>query len=504
MHYSQALKSIIEMILFKKGIILFTLFSVLFGDIKVINKSTLKEISINTLKGEDKTYISTKDLVAALSSRLYENLERKKLVLYVSGKRIKITAGNSFLIIDDIAYQMVDIVKEYNGDFYLPAKDFFKILKKTVYPGLYYDNRRETLSIDIVRYSINGLKIEQKSNGTIIRIETQKSFSDRDISSFINKHGWFYLTILGGVVDTSTLNKTITRGIIHRIETDQINETAQIALKLRSNVISHEWYQNHDPNEIVITLRTALDNNVNQMKKTRDRWKLDTIVLDAGHGGKDPGAIGKYGTKEKDIVLDITKRVGRLLEKKTGIKVVYTRTEDIFIPLWKRTQIANEAGGKLFMSFHVNASPNRKIRGFETFLHSWDKTATAIDVAARENAVIRFEEKKVNYEKLSMERKITATMASSMFLKESEALAAAIQEELDKKLTIPNRGVKQAGFYVLSGASMPCVLIESGFISNPSEEKNMKSPSHRKKIAEGIYRAIIRFKNSREKLLAEE
>ena len=81
------------------------------------------------------------------------------------------------------------------------------------------------------------------------------------------------------------------------------------------------------------------------MKKTRDRWKLDTIVLDAGHGGKDPGAIGKYGTKEKDIVLDITKRVGRLLEKKTGIKVVYTRTEDIFIPLWKRTQIANESGG---------------------------------------------------------------------------------------------------------------------------------------------------------------
>ena len=184
--------------------------------------------------------------------------------------------------------------------------------------------------------------------------------------------------------------------------------------------------------------------------------------------------------------------------------MVYTRTEDIFIPLWKRTQIANESGGKLFMSFHVNASPNRKIRGFETFLHSWDKTATAIDVAARENAVIRFEEKKVNYEKLSMERKITATMASSMFLKESEALAAVIQEELDKKLTIPNRGVKQAGFYVLSGASMPCVLIESGFISNPSEEKNMKSPSHRKKIAEGIYRAIIRFKNSREKLLAEE
>ena len=299
------------------------------------------------------------------------------------------------------------------------------------------------------------------------------------------------------------MNKTITRGIINRIEADQINETAQIALKLRSNVISHEWYQNHDPNEIVITLRTALNSNT-RIKKAKDRWKLDTIVLDAGHGGKDPGTIGKYGTKEKDIVLDITKRVGRLLERNTGIKVVYTRTEDTFIPLWKRTKIANDAGGKVFVSIHINSNPNRKVKGFETYLHSHDKTGTAIDVAARENAVIELEEKKVNYEKLSMERKITATMATSMFLKESEALAAMIQDELDKKLSVPNRGVKQAGFYVLSGASMPCVLIEGGFVSNPNEEKSLKSPAYRKKISDGIYKAILKFKTSREKLLAEE
>jgi N-acetylmuramoyl-L-alanine amidase len=103
-----------------------------------------------------------------------------------------------------------------------------------------------------------------------------------------------------------------------------------------------------------------------------------------------------------------------------------------------------------------------------------------------------------------MERKITATMASSMFLKESESLAAMIQEELGKTLIVPNRGVKQAGFYVLSGASMPCVLFEGGFISNPSEEKNLKSPSYRKKIAEGIFKAILKFKSSREKILAQE
>ena len=478
--------------------------TILFADIKVFNKSTSKEYLIKTLKGEKKIFVSTRDLVSALSSRLYENLERKKLVLYISGKRIKISAGTSFLIIDDIPYQMIDIVQEYGGDFYLPADNFFEILRETTIPGLNFDKRREVLDIDVVSYSVNSLNIEQKSNGTIVRIKTQKSFSDRDISSFINKHGWFYLTIVGGIVDTSTLNKTLTRGIIHRVESDQINKTAQIALKLRSEVISHEWYQNQEPNEIVVTLRTALDNSVERIKEAKDRWMLDVIVLDAGHGGKDPGTSGKYGTKEKDIVLDITKRVGRLLENNTGIKVVYTRTEDIFVPLWKRTKIANEAGGKVFVSIHINSNPNRKVKGFETYLHSHDKTATAIDVASRENAVIELEEKKVNYEKLSMERKIAATMASSMFLKESEALAAVIQEELDKKLTIPNRGVKQAGFYVLSGASMPCVLIEGGFVSNPSEEKNLKSPSYRKKIADGIYKAIIKFKSSREKLLAEE
>jgi N-acetylmuramoyl-L-alanine amidase len=125
-------------------------------------------------------------------------------------------------------------------------------------------------------------------------------------------------------------------------------------------------------------------------------------------------------------------------------------------------------------------------------------------VALRENKVIELEDKKINYEKLSMERKITAEMMGSMFLKESEALAALIQKELDKTLSTPNRGVKQAGFYVLSGASMPCVLIAGGFVSNPSEEKNLKSPAYRKKIVEAIYKAIVKFKSSREKLLVEE
>ena len=177
----------------KKIIFIIFIISSLFADIRVIDSNN--EFFIETLKGEVKTYFSARDLVSILSARLYENQERKKLVLYISGKRIKVSAGTSYLVIDDDSYQMIDVVEEYNNDFYLPAEQFFNILKKTTLPGLVYDNRRETLNIDIVRYNINAVKIEKKSNGTIVRIQTQKSFSDRNISSFINKHGWFYITI---------------------------------------------------------------------------------------------------------------------------------------------------------------------------------------------------------------------------------------------------------------------------------------------------------------------
>ncbi|MFQ6613033.1 MAG: N-acetylmuramoyl-L-alanine amidase, partial [Fidelibacterota bacterium] len=258
------------------------------------------------------------------------------------------------------------------------------------------------------------------------------------------------------------------------------------------------------PSEIVVSLRTPLAKSVSRIKEMRDRWKLDTVVLDAGHGGKDPGTIGRKGTKEKDIALDITKRVGMLLEKNTKLKVIYTRDEDVFIPLWKRTKIANEANGKIFVSIHLNSSPNHSVAGAETYLLRPGKTEDAIEVASRENGVIKLEDQSGDqYKNLAGENLIMATMAQSMFMKESEDLAAMIQEEIWKKVKSKNRGVKQAGFYVLVGASMPNVLVEAGYLTNPSEEKNLRRASYRQQVAEAIYRAIIKFRYSREQVLAE-
>ncbi len=306
-------------------------------------------------------------------------------------------------------------------------------------------------------------------------------------------------------MDTTEFRRTDIRGVISSVAADQLDQTAQLAFQIRSKVESHELYQSKDQNEIVVSLRTPRDNSVSRINQVRDRWKLDTIVLDAGHGGKDPGASGRKGTKEKDIALDIVKRVGLLLEKNTKLKVIYTRREDIFIPLWKRTKIANESNGKMFISIHLNSSPNKTAYGFETYLLRQGMTEDAVEVAFRENEVIKLEDRSNNkYKDLSGENLIMATMAQSIFMKESEELAAMIQEEMGKKVKSKNRGVKQAGFHVLIDASMPNVLVEAGYLTNANEERNLRNSKYRQTIANSIYRAIVKFRYSREQYLSEK
>ena len=475
------------------------------GTIRVVNRVDNSIDDILTLDKLRGTYVSTIDVSRILAKRdPFINKDRGKMVLYIGDHRIKISANSSYLLVDDQVFQMPMHTIMTDNDIFIPAEAFFNIIRREALPGIKYDSRRMVLDIDIKPFTITNVNISQKSNGTIIRIKTRNLFPEGNISSFFHENGWFYLTVAGGLVDTTEIRRTDTRGIIKSVAADQLGESSQLAFQMRTKVESHELYQSKDPSEIVISLRTSIKNSLAQMKKVKDRWKLDTVVLDAGHGGKDPGTMGKRGTKEKDIALDIVKRVGLLLEKNTRLKVIYTRTEDIFIPLWKRTKMANESNGKMFISIHLNGNPNKTAYGFETYLLRPGKTEDAIEVASRENEVIKFEEKsKDKYKDVSGESLIMATMAQSIFMKESEELASIIQEEMVKKVKSKNRGVKQAGFQVLIGASMPNVIIEAGFLTNRNEEKNLRNPKYRQTIANSIYKAIIKFRYSREQYLSE-
>ena len=287
------------------------------------------------------------------------------------------------------------------------------------------------------------------------------------------------------------------------MRTVQSKESAQISLLLNQDVEDIDI--DISSSEINFLLRSAIADNADKINKLRNKWLIDTIVIDAGHGGKDPGAIG-HNIQEKNITLDIAKKLGSLLSRNLDVNVIYTREEDVFIPLWKRTKIANSAEGKLFISIHANsASKSPRTKGYETYLLRPGKSDEATEVVTRENGVIDLEHDAHQYTDITNENYILASMAQNSFMKESEDLAALIQQSLNSMLknTTKNRGVKQAGFHVLVGATMPNVLIEVGFLSNKTEAQNLNKSYYRRQIAEAIYNAIKEFKLQYEKTILQ-
>ena len=253
---------------------------------------------------------------------------------------------------------------------------------------------------------------------------------------------------------------------------------------------------------------SSLDKNAEQISAplalpdaATERWRLDTVVLDAGHGGWDEGAFGRAGFLEKELALIIALRVGRLLEEQLGINVVYTRTVDRFIPVSERGRIANEAGGKLFISIHANYWANRQARGTETYFLGVHRSDSAKVVMERENRVVQMEEDTGHYSQYDNASTVQKALAQSSFMRNSEMLAEAIQRQFTDVVGRRDRGVKQAGFYVLFGASMPSVLIELGFLSNPSEEKFLSASDGQTSMANAIFRAVQNFKIEYEKSL---
>lgn len=218
--------------------------------------------------------------------------------------------------------------------------------------------------------------------------------------------------------------------------------------------------------------------------------KIGRIVIDAGHGGHDTGTIGPNGLMEKDLVLDVSLRLGRLLETRLGADVIYTRDDDTFIPLETRTAVANEKSADLFISIHANSSPDPSARGVETYYLNFTSNPDALEVAARENAV---SEKSV-HELQDLVKKITLKEK----IEESRELASDVQTSLysglsAKNSSLKNRGVKKAPFVVLIGANMPSILAEISFVSNPIDEKKLDTPEYRQKIAESLYKGIAKY-----------
>lgn len=218
--------------------------------------------------------------------------------------------------------------------------------------------------------------------------------------------------------------------------------------------------------------------------------KIRRIVVDAGHGGHDPGASGAGGTKEKDVVLEIALKLARHLREDLGLDVVLTRSTDVFLELQERTAIANQVGADLFVSVHANASLNRGASGIETYYLNLAKTEKAAQLAAKENGT--------SLEKVSLLQAVLFDLMANYKLNDSALLAEEVQKSLHRKVGgqyagVKNLGVKQGPFYVLVGATMPSILVETAFLSNEKEEQHLTDPRYQEKTAEGIAEGIRNY-----------
>ena len=285
-------------------------------------------------------------------------------------------------------------------------------------------------------------------------------------------------------------------GILKTVRASQFNKTTVRVVLDLDEISDYQTFIFDDPARLVIDVygktRTAAKPDMNIVKRM--------IVLDPGHGGHDPGAVGPKNLYEKDVVLDIALKLKKVLMEDPFNEVFLTRERDIFIPLEERTAMANRKNADLFVSIHANASPRREAKGIETYLLNWNDDEEAIRVAARENAISLKKMRAMNRQ-VDIVDVIKSDLIRENKRDESIKLANYIQRSLISNLDsdtkhVLNLGVKQALFYVLFGAKMPSVLVEVSFISNPEEERLLSNDAYRTEIAKGIAKGLNTYLTS--------
>ncbi|MBN1278514.1 MAG: N-acetylmuramoyl-L-alanine amidase [Chlorobium sp.] len=362
---------------------------------------------------------------------------------------------------------------------------------------------------------IKGVNVENKANGVVIMF----SASGKAVRAELKKpdeSGRAYFTLRNASCNVDALTKLFSGGLVKSVTpVASDGESLQFAIDLDAEgyrIKTVEFQRDEKNNQYLVYVMSDADvKGIRQKEKELqiarvlnsdvEKWRLNTIVLDAGHGGHDPGAIGVKGTREKDIVLNIVRDLGGLISKKwPDVRVVYTRKDDRFIPLHERGKIANRSGGKLFVSVHCNANNKRHIKGSEVYILGPHKSKAALEVAMFENSVITKEEDyRERYKGFSAEYLIMSSMAQSAFAKQSADLAVEVQNRIGRPNSTNGRGVRQAGFMVLWTPSMPSILVEAGYLSNSEEERVLRDRQEQTKIAYRIFQGVESYRKSYER-----
>jgi N-acetylmuramoyl-L-alanine amidase len=480
------------------------------NNVLVVTKEGMKNIPAYVREGT--IYFSLKDFADALSINYYYNESTKKIELRFDKYFVKISARNPFVVVTDRANEKQSVIQLPTSTYLINSKVFLPLkyclptlaasygkelnfeLPNKIVVGNFKEDSKVIPNESNSNFNITGILLDEKVNGTLITVKSNKRIPSY-YSSFKNN----VLTLIFRKVnaDIANIRFKAGTGVVKNIEAKNIGPDTELKITVGPEYLTNEVMNIEKDNDLQITIHNKLFKNNNSTNRLKDKWEFDVIVIDAGHGGKDAGAIGVNGVKEKDINLAIALKLGKLIEENMkDVKVVYTRETDKFIDLYKRGKIANENNGKLFISIHCNSTPKKPTdaNGFEVYLLRPGRTKEAISIAEFENSVIKYEENPNRYEKLTDENFILVSMAHSSYMKYSEKFAEFLHKEFSRHPSLDSRGVKQAGFYVLVGASMPSVLVESGFLSNTNDAKYLSTSSGQQKFAEYVFNAIKKYK----------
>src|SRR5437870_849510 len=344
-----------------------------------------------------------------------------------------------------------------------------------------------------VEVSLEDLRVRSYPSFTRVVVETSASIAHR-VESSGPKEARVRLIGLGSGAQVEEVRD----GFIAEVRLERAGPDGLVRVVFEGAAGTMRASTLTDPPRLVLDVARPVEPAAREGREQLGPLKM--IVLDAGHGGHDSGALGPTGLMEKDVVLDVTRRVTKLVEERLGVKVRLTRDADHFVTLRDRTSFANRERADLFVSIHANAHRESAADGVETYFLSSEATDSAArQVAALEDGVVQLEQstgRASGLGQVDIVKAILWDLAQSEFQVESSRLAEVVHDSMTQSLRISNRGVKQAGFYVLGGAAMPAILLEIGFVTNPREERKLKDTKYRDEIARAVFAGLAEYKRA--------
>lgn len=451
-------------------------------------------------KGEI-TFFSFSELVEIIGGQLDWETVGQIVTFKIDTFRFDFMLNSPYFKLGDSVFNMIYAAEYKDGQLYLPASTFIPFLDRVVSEKISWDKSKRLLRVDSEYFNVNDLAISHKANGLLIEVFLTSSLA---YDVFVTEGNWINISIRDGKLNRTRLLSRLDKRLMYNLKVHQLLESGQLSIRMRHKIQSWSHKLVYGPPRIQISIIDSefeIDEAVPVSSIGPDS-KIDVIVIDPGHGGDDYGAIGRKGTREKDVSLDIAKELAKLIRKDKQFKVIMTRDRDKTLTLEERARIANDASGDLFISIHANAALKEHVRGWNVFFLAPAKNDSARAVAQFENSAFLRDQPTIrsdpddpytDYQRSPI-LSILNEMIMTEFQDESHDFAMMLDKVFRKELKIPARGVDQAGFYVLNSVYTPSVLIETGFITNDNEEKILKSKDYRKEIVEAIYDSIKRFK----------